>query len=102
MDFYLMIDPPEIFQFPVRQIPGKVPRSIQSRAAITPKLILNKALRVQLRTIQISPSHPLTSHINCPGCADWHATLLQIEQINLQIRDRLTNDAAQVRVEVFR
>ena len=53
-NLYLIIEPPDILNIPVRQIPPQIPRPIQPRRR-RPERIGHKLLRRQLRQVQIPP-----------------------------------------------
>src|ERR1700733_15802959 len=87
-NLYLEIVPPHKLDVPVRQPFPQVPRLVHPPFASPYKRVLQKPLRRQLRTLQISPCHPPPPQIPPPPRPPPPPAPMGIQYVYPRVRNR--------------
>ena len=92
-DFDLMIFAAQILDPPTRPPPPYVARRIQSSARFFGKWVGDEARSRQVGSMQIAARQPGSGNVDFSRDAERRQLQMVVENINLQVRNRLADDA---------
>src|SRR5215467_8684582 len=90
-DLDLKIVPPQKFDIAVRKPPADIPRPVHPSLRIIREWILEKLLRRQLWTVQVTPRHPISADIQLSRHSYWYRLPMCIQNVNPRVRNRTPN-----------
>src|SRR5215213_5876046 len=98
--FHLVVQPPEILNVTVRQVPRQVAGAIQPRGGFGAKRVWYKTLCGQRRLIQITSGEPCASDIHLARYAGGNQLAMLIKNVYTQVWHLPANHAPGHRLHV--
>src|SRR5687768_4249159 len=86
-DFYLIIDPAEIFQIAVGEEAGEIAGLVKTLARIGSKRVRNEFFRRRVRPFQVTTREPVAADEQHTSHASWHWLHVFIQQVQLSVGD---------------
>src|SRR5262245_44949785 len=83
---HLIVEPPQVLDVPVTQIPAYITRPVQSCSWFRAVWMRNEALRCQSRLIQIATPYSLTTDTDLSSYPDPHRLLPLVQHVHLHVR----------------
>src|SRR5687767_12195264 len=88
----LMVEAPQAFDISVFFEPCEVARLVETRGRIPAKRVWYELLCGQVGTIQIAACEPVTADVQFTFCASGHGLQLLVQQVDLCVRNRSTDE----------